>query len=216
MKNKNKKLIIFDMDGTLIDSGDVIANTINFVRVNIGLDVIEKNEMLKTLNNPDINSAEYFYGTSVFTDEQTKLFTTYYDENCIKDIKLYEGIEQLLEELHGQYKLSIATNASVEFAIKMVKHLDIYNYFDEIIGANCVENPKPKPDMIHKSMKKLNAKEIDTILVGDSLKDKQAATNANIDCILVNWGFSDHCETASVSSIDELKNRLTYLLNSNP
>ncbi len=214
MNNENKKLIIFDMDGTLVDSGDVIANTINFVRVNIGLDTIEKNDMLQTLNNPDINSAEYFYGTSEFSDEQTKLFTTYYDENCIKDIKLYNGIKQLLEELHGQYKLSIATNASVEFAIKMVKHLDIYHYFDKIIGANCVENPKPKPDMIYKSMKKLNCKEINTVLVGDSLKDKQAAINANINCILVNWGFSNHCETQSVSSIEELKNRLNYLLNS--
>ena len=53
-----KKLIIFDMDGTLIDSGNVITNTINFVRNNIGLDSIPKKEMLTQLNNPDINASD--------------------------------------------------------------------------------------------------------------------------------------------------------------
>ncbi len=57
-----KELIIFDMDGTLINSGNVITNTINFVRSNLGLEPIEKHIMLEQINNPDINSSEFFYG----------------------------------------------------------------------------------------------------------------------------------------------------------
>ena len=72
---QKKELIIFDMDGTLIDSGNVISNTINFVRTNLGLPLMPKEDLLKNINNPDINSAKFFYGTQAFTPEQTKLFS---------------------------------------------------------------------------------------------------------------------------------------------
>ena len=205
---RKKQLIIFDMDGTLINSGNVISNTINFVRTNIGLEVMEKDELLLNINNPDINSAEFFYGTSAFTDEQTELFTQYYDENCVNDIILYDGIKKMLEEVSQHFTLSIATNASVEFARKMINHLEIDSHFDMVVGANCVDKPKPHPDMLLKTMDNLNYCDYDTILVGDSLKDTQAATKANIDSILVNWGFSTHSENIAISNSVELTKKL--------
>ena len=203
-----KQLIIFDMDGTLIDSGDVITNTINFVRTNIGLEKLDKTEMLLTLNNPDVNAAEFFYGTSAFTDEQTVLFTEYYDNNCINDIILYDGIKQMLESLSEHFTLTIATNASVDFANKMCEHLDIDKYFDMVVGASCVENPKPHPDMLLKILNHLNISKDKAILIGDSLKDKKAADWAQMDSILVNWGFSDHCDSIAVSNSQELTKRI--------
>lgn len=201
---QNKQLIIFDMDGTLIDSGNVISNTINFVRTNLGLDLIQKDELLKNLNNPDINSAKYFYGTNEFTPEQTKLFQDYYDKHCISDIALYDGILEMLDELNGKFSMTIATNASVEFANKMIEHLSIHHYFDFVIGANCVENPKPHPDMLYKTLRTLNYDVKSSLLIGDSLKDKKAAQEASMDNILVNWGFSDHSNEDSVSCTDSL------------
>ena len=189
---QKKELIIFDMDGTLIDSGNVITNTINFVRGQLGLKAIEKNLMLEQLNNPDINSAEYFYGTSKFTDEQTALFTEYYDKNCISDIILYDGIKEMLESLESHFKLAVATNASRDFAVKMIEHLKIDSHFDLIVGATCVKNSKPHPDMIHKTLNDLNIIDNKAILIGDSCKDQRAANAANIDSILVNWGFTNH------------------------
>ncbi len=208
---KQKQLIIFDMDGTLIDSGNVIANTINYVRNNIGLDSIPKKDMLTQLNNPDINAASYFYGTTSFTDKQTKLFGEYYDKNCISDITLYDGVKEMLENINDHFILSIATNASVEFANKMIKHLNIDHYFDMVIGANSVKRPKPYPDMILKTMEELKIKNSLSILVGDSHKDLRAANAANIDNIMVNWGFTDHCEGESISNTKELTNKLLNL-----
>ena len=205
---QKKQLIIFDMDGTLIDSGNVITNTINFVRNNIGLDAIPKDEMLTQLNNPDINAAKFFYGTSSFTDEQTILFGEYYDKNCIKDIILYDGIKEMLESINDHFTLTIATNASVEFANKMITHLNIDNYFDMVIGANCVKNPKPHPDMIIKTMENLNIEKKKSILIGDSHKDLRAAKAADIDNILVNWGFTNHDKQEAISSTCELTKRL--------
>ena len=208
---QKKELIIFDMDGTLIDSGNVITNTINYVRNNIGLDSIPKFEMLDHLNNPDINAAEFFYGTSSFTDEQTKLFGEYYDKNCISDILLYDGIKDMLKSIDNDFILTVATNASVEFANKMLNHLGIDNHFDMVIGANSVPKPKPHPDMLLETLKMFKIKDKNSILVGDSHKDKRAACNANIDCLLVNWGFSNHHKNESVATTNELQKLLLKL-----
>ena len=195
------------MDGTLINSGDVITNTINFVRTNLGLEKIQKELMLSMLNNPDVNAAEFFYGTSEFTDEQTELFTKYYDENCTKEISLYDGIYELLDELKQKgFILSVATNASADFATKMLKALDIYKFFDFVVGANMVENPKPKPDMLELTLKQLDIDVSNSLLIGDSLKDTRAAESINMKAILVNWGFSKY--ENEISNIDELKKEL--------
>ena len=205
---QKKELIIFDMDGTLINSGNVITNTINFVRTNIGLDAMPKDELLFNLNNPDINSSEFFYGTSAFTDEQTELFSNYYNENCVSDIILYDGIKDMLENVSEHFILTIATNASVEFANKMIKHLDIDKCFDFVIGANCVPKPKPHPDMLIETINKFRINKKNTVLIGDSHKDTRAACAASIDSILVNWGFTIHNDKSAISNANELTNKL--------
>lgn len=206
-----KKLIIFDMDGTLIDSGDVISNTINFVRTNIGLEKMSKDILLTNLNNPDINSAEFFYGTSAFTDEQTELFGEYYHKNCINDITLYDGIKSLLEEISKYFTLSIATNASVEFAKKMVEFLKIDHYFDHIIGSNEVKIPKPHPEMLLSTLNTFNMTAEHSILIGDSNKDRQAAEACNMDYLLVNWGFTKHTQNDAINSTNELFEKILSL-----
>jgi len=198
---------MFDMDGTLVDSGNAIVNTINYVRVNIGLDAFGKDHILKHINDPSINSAEFFYGTKHFTDEQTVLFEKYYNENCLNDIYLYDGIKELVESLNKDCKLAVATNASSIFAKKMLIHLDIHHHFDMLVGYNDVSTPKPHPEMIHKIMQNLDAKKDKSILIGDSKKDTQAASRAGIDSILVNWGFSDH-EDEALETVAQLSNIL--------
>jgi phosphoglycolate phosphatase len=206
-----KQLIIFDMDGTLIDSGDVISNTINYVRTNIGLDIMPKNELLTNLNNPDINSSEFFYGTSAFTDEQTELFGKYYHENCIKDILLYNGIKELLETMSKHFILSIATNASVEFARKMTEYLNIDHYFEYIVGSNQVKVAKPHPELLLNTLESLNIKVEHSILIGDSNKDKNAAVSCGMDYLLVNWGFTQHEEDGVINNTDALNKKLLSL-----
>jgi phosphoglycolate phosphatase len=191
------------MDGTLINSGTIISNTINHVRINSGLEAMPKDILLENINNPHINPAEFFYETKEFTPRYSKLFEEYYDAHCIKLVELYDGIEELLSKLKDdKYTLSIATNASNEFAVKTTKYLDIYNYFDYIVGYDDVINPKPDADMIDKTMFDLGFEESNCLLVGDSHKDLYAAQNANIDAILVNWGFSDHSDDGCNTTLE--------------
>jgi len=197
--------IIFDMDGTLIDSSNVIVNTINYVRQNIGLDAMEKSYMLQHINDPYINGSEFFYGTESYTDRQNQLFEDYYHKNCITDIELYPEIRELLKELKSDGRtMFVATNASDYFAKKMLNHTEIDSCFKDIVGANLVQNPKPHPDMINKLITDWSLKTGETILIGDSKKDTLSAQNAGIGSILVNWGFSDH-KSEAISEIKDLR-----------
>jgi phosphoglycolate phosphatase len=189
---KNEKLIIFDMDGTLIDSGNVITNTINYVREKSKLTPLSKEIMLEALNDPSINSALFFYGTDTFTKSQTMFFQEYYDEHCISDIVLYDGIEELLKTLCRDFNLSVATNANSVYAYQMLDFLGIKDYFSLIVGADMVVKPKPSGEMLAFSCNQLEVKKENAILIGDSKKDLFAAKDFGIDCILVNWGFTKH------------------------
>ncbi len=195
------------MDGTLIDSGNVISNTINYVRENLGLEPIPKEIMLQAMNDPSINSSDYFYGTEHFTDEQTKLFTEYYDEHCISDIVLYDGIKELLDELKNEYHLSVATNANSGYAKKMLEFLGILDHFSFIAGADMVTHPKPKGEMLSLVCETIGTKKECSILIGDSKKDLYAANDYGIECILVNWGFSEELSEA-VETIENLKSEI--------
>ncbi|RXJ60164.1 HAD family hydrolase [Candidatus Marinarcus aquaticus] len=206
------KLIMFDMDGTLVNSGTMIANTINYVRENIGLEILEKHHILTNVNDPKINTAEFFYGTKHFTEEQTILFENYYNQNCLKELEIYDGIETLLKELKGEFKLAVATNASSIFAHKMLTHLGLREYFDLLYGYDSVSQPKPHPEMVYKIIEDIKTTKERSLLVGDSHKDTQAATSAGVDSILVNWGFSDHSENA-IESVEELKQHIFKKFN---
>ena len=201
------KLVMFDMDGTLINSGGMIANTINHVRENFGLEALEKKYVLEKVNDPDVNSAEFFYGTKHFTQEQGKLFETYYYDHCLTDLEIYDGIKELLEDLKSDYIFTVATNANSEFANRMLNHLEIGKYFKTIVGYNDVLKPKPHPEMVYKILEEIKTTKEKSLLVGDSHKDVQAATNAGIESVLVNWGFSDHEENA-IENVKELEERI--------
>jgi phosphoglycolate phosphatase len=126
------KALILDMDGTLVDSGTMISNTINFVRENLGLAPLTKDTILHQINNPDINPAKFFYESNYFTNEQTKLFEEYYNENCTKEVELYNGIEKILKKYQKKFDMYIATNASDIFAHKICNHLNIKHYFKDL------------------------------------------------------------------------------------
>ena len=200
-------LIMFDMDGTLINSSVPLVNTINYVRENLGFEKLEKDIILESVNDPTINAAQYFYGTSDFTLEQKKLFEEYYDANCLENLELYAGIKKLIDDLNTEFTLTVATNASSFFAKKMLDHLEIGHYFDTILGYDSVKNPKPHPEMINKILTRHSIENSKAQVIGDSHKDIMAASKAGVDSVLVNWGFSNHDKDA-IETVEELENKI--------
>ena len=201
------RMIIFDMDGTLINSGHAIANTVNYVRENLGLEKFEHDFILEHVNDININSAEFFYNQKEFTPLVTNLFEEYYNQNCLNDLVIYDGIKDILDDFKNDFKFCIATNANSNAAKKMLSHLEIERYFSTILGYNDVAKPKPNPDMVNVLLDKYNTKKDKTKLIGDSNKDIAAAKKAGIEGILVNWGFSDHKKDA-LKTVCELRKKI--------
>jgi len=200
------ELLIFDMDGTLIDSSKVICNSINHVRDRLNLKPLKNEEILKVVNDMHTHSPSYFYEADEFTQDHIEWFQDYYTNNHQKEVALYSGIETLLDELKDRYILSIATNAYRVSALQILSHLHIDKKFDLIVCADDVKNSKPEPDMIEYILKYFNLSPSQALMIGDSLKDKEAAKRAGVETILVDWGFSDL--SGALKDIGELRELL--------
>ncbi|MFZ5375947.1 MAG: HAD family hydrolase, partial [Campylobacterota bacterium] len=120
-----QKIVIFDMDGTLIDSGNDITHSVNYVRQErYSLSPMSVQSVVDAINAPHRNLAEIFYGTSRYEPEAKELFESHYYDQCIKNVSAYNGIIEVLETLRGaNARMGVATNAPGLFARRMLSHL---------------------------------------------------------------------------------------------
>lgn len=187
-----KKCIIFDMDGTLVDSSKGITKSVNYVRAHLGFEPINKDELVRYINDPNEHLPLRFYGTPEYDPAHKALFGEHYIKECVKELEMYEGIDSMLQACLPKAHLGVATNAWDNFAKKMLDHCEIGEYFDAIVGANTYGVSKPDPLMLHKLLESLHVNPESAILVGDSLKDAYAAQRANIPFVYVTWGFGSY------------------------
>ena len=205
-----KKAVIFDMDGTLVDSSVTIVNAINHVRAMLNLAAMEKELILEKVNDPHLNPAEFFYEVPNFTEEHEKWFSDYYTNNHETELQLYEGVERLLKNLKEKgYTLALATNAYRNSTLESLSHLKVLEFFDSIACYDDVANGKPSPDMLEKNLKDLNVSTKESIFIGDSERDLLAAEALNMDYLMVNWGFSTY-ENA-IHTIEKLEEKILDL-----
>jgi phosphoglycolate phosphatase len=203
----SKKAIIFDMDGTLVDSSVTIVNAINHVRAKLGLKPMNKELILEKVNDPHLNPAEFFYEVPAFTEEHEKWFSDYYTQNHEKELQLYDGIEALLKKLKEKsYLLAVATNAYRSSTLESLSHLKVLEYFSSIACYDDVPKGKPSPDMLEKNLKDLNVTVNESIFVGDSERDLLAAKALDMDYLMVNWGFSTYAD--AIHSVEKLEKTL--------
>ena len=209
-----KSLVIFDMDGTLIDSSRTIANAINHVRRNMGLRPMSYEQIISKVNDHTISPAEYFYEVDHFEPVHEQWFNEYYTQNHATELALYPGIYELLAWLKGRgVKVALATNAYRISTLESLRHFGIEKFFDAVACADDVRQPKPYPDMLYKILLDLDKTNEEAIFVGDGPRDEDAAEAAAMDYLMVDWGFTEHGRDKSViSSVAELKERLAALV----
>lgn len=205
----NKELIIFDMDGTLVNSSITIANAINYVRKQLGFEPMDPERILAHVNDPSINPAQFFYHTNKFEHDHERWFSEYYTRHHDKELVLYDGIRELLTELkEADFKLAVATNAYRKSTIESLTHLGIYVLFDAIACYDDVYKGKPYPDMLLKLLEELHVAKERAVFIGDGPRDEQAAKRAGIDYLMVDWGFTDHEHDNVIHTVEELRKAL--------
>ena len=200
-----KSLIIFDMDGTLIDSSRLLANAINYVRGKLALPPMPPQYIIAEINNHQHNPARFFYETDQFEPIHEEWFGEYYTAHHHEELQLYDGIRELLIVLKEQGRhLAVATNAYRSSTIESLRALEIEHFFDAVVCQDDVANPKPAPEMLYRILDRLQTPKENAIFIGDGPRDEEAAQAAGIDYIMVDWGFTDHHDRAVVKSVEEL------------
>jgi len=207
------KLIIFDLDGTLIDSAPDLVESINEMLKEFNLKEASFDEALKWIGNGSLKLVERalkFNGIEdkEFLEKAHRVFKEKYKQSNAKKTKLYPFAKELLDSLKN-YNLALITNKPDEYIKPILKKFDI-DVFDFILGGD-FEFKKPSPIPLLKACEYFNVSPNEAIMIGDSKNDIIAAKNANIKSIAITHGYNqgvdikDYEPDFIVNSLKEVK-----------
>ena len=189
---KKYKAIIFDLDGTLLDTLKDLQEGTNYaLRVN-GMPERTLDEIRRFVGSGARKLIERVIPGCEKEGVYEKVmgdFAFYYKEHCKDNTAPYPGIMELLKELKRRgYALGVVSNKP-DFAVQELIPEYFPDIFSSVTGERKGVAKKPAPDLIWEAMKKLNASKEESVYIGDSEVDIEAAKNAGLPCISVAWGF---------------------------
>lgn len=184
--------VIFDLDGTLLNTLDDLRDSVNFALSKFDFAPRTLDEVRNFVGNGVNKLFERAVPSGVgenIIEECVDIFKQHYFGNMLDKTASYKGIADMLKTLRASgYKIAIVSN-KFDDAVKELSEKYFYNLIDMAIGQSYVIPPKPSPDGVLKVIRELDAH--NAIYVGDSDVDIETAKNAGILCIAVSWGFRD-------------------------
>ncbi len=212
------KTVIFDLDGTLLDTLDDLWISVNAALEKFGLPLRTREEVRAFVGNGIAKLMERAAGK---TDPETQrgvleVFKRHYAAHCEDKTKPYEGIVPLLEELKKRgIRMAVVSNKA-DFVLKKLAKSYFCDLLEEAVGENEAEGirKKPAPDSLLAVMQNMGACTSSTVYIGDSEVDIQTAQNAGVECISVTWGFKDKeflIENGATVLVDTPKELLSVL-----
>ena len=219
-KSYRYKLVIFDMDGTILDTLADLYAAINHSLAHFGLPQRSLPEVRSFLGNgsrrlvelsvpQDTNKAR-----AALIEELLNYYSAYYKAHCAEKTQPYDGITSLLAELRGSGVLTAVVSNKPDFGVQKLCAEYFAGLFDFYCGEREGIRRKPAPDSVLEALYRLNVRPQDAVYIGDSEVDVATAVNAGLDCIAVSWGFRDMpvLQAAGartiVSSVENLKAKL--------
>ncbi len=196
--NKQPKMVLIDLDGTLVDSVPDLAYCVDEMMtvlgqsargearvrhwVGNGVERLVKRALLDRLD-----------GEPAAADFQRALpiFMALYKDNVSKRSQLYPGVKDGLEFLRGAgYKLGCITNKAEAFTVPLLKDLGVYDYFQIVVSGDTLPVKKPDPAPLLHAAKFFNVAADQALMVGDSISDVQAARNAGFQIVCLSYGYN--------------------------
>ena len=198
-----KLTILFDLDGTLIDTAPDLMNAHNHVMKKFGYETRSTDEIRNLVGK----GAESMIGRSMWNQakkelnkidddkiksEMVKEFIDYYGKNIADESKLIKGVEKFLIWCkNNKISMAVCTNKTEHLAVDLLKQIKIYDYFEYVAGYNTFEYCKPDPRHLTSVVEILQGDVKKTIMVGDSETDAESAKAANMPFILIKDGYTD-------------------------
>ena len=216
------KTLIFDLDGTILDTLQDLKNAVNHGLNFYNLPEKDLEFVRKAIGNGTTVLIKRCTPSSLNDDERLKVFNVfkaYYLKHYADYTKPYPGIKELLEKLHDKVRLAVVSNKDNDLTNKIIRK-EFGNIFDIVQGSYLDHPKKPDPYLINKIIKENNINKEDCLYIGDTNIDKESATNAGLPYLLVNYGYRTKeelekmCpEDTTISTVDELYNEILKWVN---
>ncbi len=197
--------MLFDLDGTLTDPGLGITNSVMYALRKFGVDVPERSQLYPFIGPPLKDSFRSCYG---FSDEKCELAVMYYREYFKKkgmfENEVYDGIHDLLTRLKASGRsLIVATSKPEVFAVDILRHFDLYKYFDFVSGATLNDVRNKKADIIRYALESCGIAKSSAVMIGDRKHDMIGAKENGLDSIGVLYGYGtyDELKTAGATML---------------
>lgn len=207
MKTKQTKLVLFDLDGTLIDTAPDLAHSMDLVMRELHLPTQGLKKVRRFIGHgvrrlvEDIVSTELEGKPAKATlDKALGAFNEHYREQLVQKSSLYPGVPECLQTLRSRgVKLACVTNKPKAFTEPLLEHFLIDGHFDLVLSGDSLQKKKPDPFPLVHACQRLAVEVADSIMVGDSSNDILAARNAGMRCMYMSYGYSD---TESVRALE--------------
>ena len=211
-------LLIFDLDGTLIDSKLDLAHAVNATRAHMGLAALEHERVYSYVGNGAPVLIRRVLGeqaTQSQVQEALEFFLEYYREHYLDYTTLYPGVKDSLDRLRGAGKqMAVLTNKPVRLSKAIIDGLGVGPNFFRVYGGNSFDFKKPHPIGVETLMQEAGVDAGRTLMIGDSSVDIQTAINAGIQSCGVTYGFQPEtlAEPTPTRLVDRMEDLADWLL----
>jgi phosphoglycolate phosphatase len=209
------RALIFDLDGTLIDSKLDLALSVDATLKHMGRASLPHETIYSYVGNGAsmlVRSALGEAATDSEAEEGLRFFLSYYRAHMLDNTVAYPGVREGLELL-SEYRMAVLTNKPVRFSVSLLEGLGLAHYFRFVYGGNSFETKKPDPHGVNVLLKDLGVRAAETMIVGDSDVDVRTARNSctwvcGVTYGLGTKGFDAHPPDLLLNSLTELPSHL--------
>jgi len=197
---KRIETLLFDLDGTLVDSRRDLANAVNFALESVDQPRQSEEEIVPHVGNGLRILLSEVMGPvpDEMLEIATRSFSIYYDAHCVDHTVLYENVQAVMTGISIDRKIGVVTNKPEAFAQKIIRHFGLSDMIGVIVGGDSLPEKKPHPAPVLKAVRDLGGDVQSAMVVGDGAQDIQAGQAAGLLTCIARYGYGFRSESLTL------------------